>query len=268
MRITWRSAAAALTASAAVAATAAAAIAPAPAQATTARHRHLVVTDTISVGHGPGSIGVDPLTNRIYVANHDDDTVSVISGRTATVIATITLAPTPQCLAVNPLTNTIYVVNGAFGQPRKLFVISGRTNTVTAAITVQSPTAHKVLATVRLGGTPFGSGVVVDQRAGKVYVATFPPEPKVLVIGGRTDKIIATIKIRTFGISPNSLTGNIWLAKPGTSQVAVLSGHTYKVISTARVGQNPGAIGVDPLTSTGYAANSGSDTVSVLRWHT
>jgi len=144
MRITWRSAAVGLTAPAALAATAAATIAPASWQATAARHRHLVVTHTISVGHGPVSIGVDPLTNRIYVANINDDTVSVISGRTATVIATITLAPSPFSLAVNPLTNRIYVLNAAAGQPHKLFVISGRTNTVTGAITVHSPTAVAV----------------------------------------------------------------------------------------------------------------------------
>ena len=170
--------------------------------------------------------------------------------RTNTLTASIPVGRSPDGVAVNPLTRRIYVTN-FFGNT--MSVISSR--------------SHRALATVRLGGTPFASGVAVDPRAGKVYVATFPPRPKVLVISGRTDKIIATIKIRTFGISPNPLTGNIWLTEPGTGQVAVLGSRTYKVISTARVGQDPGAITVDPLTSTGYAANSGSDTVSVLRWH-
>jgi len=152
-----------------------------------------------------------PLTNRIYVANINDDTVSVISSR-----------------------------------------------------------SHRVLATVRLGGTP--NDLAVDPRAGKVYVSMFAgspvdSRPRVLVISGRTDKIIATVKISADGMSPNPLTGNIWLTEPAAGQVAVLSGRTYKVISAARVGQNPSQVVLNPLTGAGYAANTSSDTVSVLRWH-
>ena len=51
--------------------------------------------------------------------------------------------------------------------------------------------SHRVLATVRLGGTP--NDVAVNPRAGKVYVPMFGgspvgSRPRVLVISGRTDR--------------------------------------------------------------------------------
>jgi YVTN family beta-propeller protein len=47
------------------------------------------VVTTITVGTVPLGVGVNPNTNRIYVSNQYDSTVSVIDGATNTVIATI-----------------------------------------------------------------------------------------------------------------------------------------------------------------------------------
>jgi YVTN family beta-propeller protein len=46
---------------------------------------------TLGVGARPLGVAVNPETNRIYVANSGDDTVSVIDGATDTVIATVDL---------------------------------------------------------------------------------------------------------------------------------------------------------------------------------
>lgn len=40
------------------------------------------VTATVTVGLLPWAIAVNPITNTIYVANYDGDTVSVIDGAT------------------------------------------------------------------------------------------------------------------------------------------------------------------------------------------
>jgi YVTN family beta-propeller protein len=83
---------------------------------------------------------VDPRTHTIYVANGDDDTVSVINGRTSTVTATVAVGHGPVEVAVHPKTDTIYVTNnGSIVAPSNtVSVISGRTNTVTATLTVGS----------------------------------------------------------------------------------------------------------------------------------
>jgi YVTN family beta-propeller protein len=69
------------------------------------------VIATIDVGVNPIGVAVNPATNRIYVTNNADDTVSVIDGTTNTVIATVDVGDYPDGIAVNPTTNRIYVAN-------------------------------------------------------------------------------------------------------------------------------------------------------------
>ena len=57
-----------------------------PTQAVSA---HVRVKATIAVGSQPIGVATDPRTNRIYVANAASGTVSVINGRTDTVVATV-----------------------------------------------------------------------------------------------------------------------------------------------------------------------------------
>src|SRR5215831_2434258 len=71
------------------------------------------------------------------MANHDDNTVSVINGKTNTVTDTISLSTNSvgygaSSIDVNPSTNVVYVVNGN----HKVSVINGKTNTVTDTISL------------------------------------------------------------------------------------------------------------------------------------
>ena len=72
------------------------------------------VIKTLPVGPHPVGADVNPLTNRIYIANYGNrlgNTVSVIDGNTDTVTTTITVQYAPIVAAVDSVTNTIYVVN-------------------------------------------------------------------------------------------------------------------------------------------------------------
>src|SRR5580704_17028690 len=82
------------------------------------------VIATIAVGNWPVYLAADQKTNRIYVSNQFDDTVSVIDGATNTVTATIKVGRYPNGIAVNPKTNTIYVANLNGGS---LSIINGTT---------------------------------------------------------------------------------------------------------------------------------------------
>ena len=64
---------------------------------------------TIPTGLDPVGLGVNPFTNRIYVANSSDNTTTVIDGATNTVIATVPVGNVPQDAGPNPKTNSIYV---------------------------------------------------------------------------------------------------------------------------------------------------------------
>src|SRR5215471_6625672 len=87
------------------------------------------VTATVSVGSQPGSIAVNPQTNRVYVANVGSHTVSVIDGTRNPVVATIDFSDVPssdlQAIAVNALTNRLYVGDASSGA---VYVVDGTTN--------------------------------------------------------------------------------------------------------------------------------------------
>ena len=69
------------------------------------------VIATIAVGNWPIYLAADEKTNRIYVSNQGDDTVSVIDGVTNAALATVRVGHSPNGIAVNSRTNTVYVAN-------------------------------------------------------------------------------------------------------------------------------------------------------------
>jgi YVTN family beta-propeller protein len=94
----------------------------------------LQVIAGIEVGSGAYGIAVNPVTNRIYVTNSNDGTVSVIDGASNTVIATVFLGSTsPWGVGVDPVRNIAYVSQSVdFG----VAVIDGATNAPIGSIYV------------------------------------------------------------------------------------------------------------------------------------
>jgi YVTN family beta-propeller protein len=65
----------------------------------------------VNTGQHPIALSTNPPTNKIYVANYDDNTVSVIDGKTNRVINIVNVGKNPYSVAVNPNTNTVYITN-------------------------------------------------------------------------------------------------------------------------------------------------------------
>lgn len=57
------------------------------------------------------AVAVNPVSNKIYAASDNYDTVFVVDGSTGDVVATIDAGPTPHAVAVDPVTDKIYVAN-------------------------------------------------------------------------------------------------------------------------------------------------------------
>src|SRR5947207_2069563 len=68
------------------------------------------VTTTVAVGKNPRAVALNPVTNKIYVANSNSNDVTVIDGATNST-STVTAGTTPVDVAVNPVTNKVYVLN-------------------------------------------------------------------------------------------------------------------------------------------------------------
>src|SRR5689334_11337499 len=65
----------------------------------------------IDVGRGPVAVAVNPKTKRIYVANNESGSVSVIDGAAEAVTATLDVGANPYVLAVDSTSNRIFVSN-------------------------------------------------------------------------------------------------------------------------------------------------------------
>ena len=99
------------------------------------------VIATVPAGNGPGAVAVNPVTNKIYVANGTSNNVTVIDGATnATTTVTDPNAVGPVALAVNPVTNKIYVANGPdIFSTEIVTVVDGATNSTATVYTGPGP---------------------------------------------------------------------------------------------------------------------------------
>src|SRR5579872_26229 len=81
----------------------------------------------IGTGEQPMAVAVNEKTNKAYVINHDDNSLTVIDGKSLKVLSTIKTGVGPEVVAVNPITNRIYIGNATEGT---VTVVDGATNEV------------------------------------------------------------------------------------------------------------------------------------------
>src|SRR5262249_19159688 len=73
---------------------------------------NFVVGTPIPVGGGPSGVGVDPTVHRAYVANQNDNNVTVIDTQANAVVGTpIPVGNTPLGVGVDPTIHRAYVAN-------------------------------------------------------------------------------------------------------------------------------------------------------------
>ena len=204
------------------------------------------VIKTIGVGNEPFGVGVNPSTNKVYVSNFKDGTVSVIEGSTDTVSKTVGVGNNPWSVDANPTTNKIYVSNC---DDNTVSVIDGSTDTVSS--------------TIRVGDRPYGVGV--NPTTNKIYVANYYGDT-VSVIDGSTDTVSTTVPVGTWpsGVGVNPTTNKIYVANSKDGTVSVIDGSTDTVSSTVNVGKDPEGVAVNPTTNKIYVADYGDNTVSVI----
>jgi YVTN family beta-propeller protein len=208
------------------------------------------VIATVQVGTAPFGVDVNSTTNRVYVANRDSNSVSVIDATTNTVIGSpITVGTAPHAVAVNSATNRIYVANTNSGT---VTVIDGATNTV-----IGSPIA--------VGLAPYG--IAVNPTTNRIYVAN-QTSGTVTVIDGATNATTGSpiaVGLSPYGIAVNPVTNRIYVTSTFSNNVRVIDGSTNTVIgSPIAVGSLPYGIAVNPATNRIYVANYTNNTVNVI----
>ena len=106
----------------------------------------------INSGSFPVGIDINPITNKLYVANEFSNTISVVDIQKSRVEANIETGDSPYDVDVNPFSNRIYASNR---DSDTISVIDGFTN--------------KELTSIRVGDSPLGIGINLGR--GWIYVA-------------------------------------------------------------------------------------------------
>ncbi len=232
---------------------------------------------------------LQPNTNKIYTANQDSNTVSVIDGTTNTLITTIPVGANPNGIDFDPNTNKIYVANqgsdtvtvidgstdtvvntiiGVGGQPFKLDINPNTnmiyvTNFGTNVVSVIDGSTNTVVAVIPVGVGP--AGVAVNSNTNKIYIANFF-SMTVSVIDGSTNTMVATVPLTDNPslIEVNPDTNKVYVTNFLSNTVTVIDGSTDTVVTSITVGAAPTGLAVNRSTNKIYVANTGSDTVSVI----
>jgi DNA-binding beta-propeller fold protein YncE len=200
-----------------------------------------VCHETVDVGERPVAVAVNPITDKIYVANEDSSTVTVLDGKTGLSEA-VNIAGEPLALAVNPTTNKVYV---APYPPDHITVIDGANHTSTIPVEFSGPFF-----------------VAVNPKTNRVYLTDYD---NVKVIDGATDTVMETVPTGRFAyaIEIDEALNQIYVANLEGNNVTVINGLTYST-TTLAVGKGPRALAVNPETHRVYVADGDSNEVSVI----
>lgn len=171
----------------------------------------------ITVQKGLWGIGVNPVTNKVYVASPASNSVFVIDGHTEMLIGQIRdVGNSPYQVAVNPKTNKVYVStwnypNGGYS------VIDGNTDSVISKVK-------------SLNGSSYG--IAINQNTNKIYINNFSTRRDIphtiSIIDGYTDKVIQTLPMAAGRIDGSTIAGSLRVAPVAVDMHDNTAYATYK----------------------------------------
>ncbi|MFY9910337.1 MAG: chitobiase/beta-hexosaminidase C-terminal domain-containing protein [Candidatus Sulfotelmatobacter sp.] len=192
----------------------------------------------------PRGVAVNPVTNKIYVANSQTDNVTVIDGASDN-STTVAVGSTPFAIAVNAETNQIYAANY---NSNNVSVIDGPSNTV--------------VATVSTGVNP--SAVAVNPITNTIYVADSGDNTVTVIHGTSNIPQVVSVGAYPYAIAVNPVSNKIYVANLVGITLSVIDGNSNLVVATVPTGFFPREVAVNPVTNTIYVINDSDNTVSVI----
>jgi YVTN family beta-propeller protein len=188
-------------------------------------------------------MAVNPVTNRVYVANGDSDNVTIIDG-SDNHTTSVDVGVSPSAFAVNPVTNRVYVAN---------FIGDN--------VTVIDGNDHST-STVAAGDGPIA--VAVNPLTDRVYVANSNSGDVTVIDGSDNSTTTVAAGDGPVAVAVNSVTNRVYVANQRSGAVTVIDGSDNSVIDIVAVEDGPVAVAVNPVTNRVYVANFSSDNVTVI----
>ena len=210
-----------------------------------------------------GGIVANPFTNQIYAVSNSgsptaDDTVSVIDGKSDSIVANISVPVGAYIPAVNVLTNKVYVASCNYlvtPSPCFVTVIDGKTNTVATTIPV---------VTILNG---FLAGITVNPVTNTVYVSD-NTDQDIVIIDGMSNTVTGSIGVsgNPWGLAINPFTNKLYVTL-GSSGVDIVYTSTKQIVPVSTgSGTADFNVAVDLLTGHAFVTSTqfGPSTTAVL----
>jgi YVTN family beta-propeller protein len=229
------------------------------------------VVESTVVGLGPGTTAVDERTGRVFVANTEDRTVSLLDSRTGRLVRTITVGFYPELVAVDASSGHAFIgtdegqVNMLDGKTGSLLQ-SVRVGTEVADLAVDEQTGRvfgadpddgtvslldassgAVLASVAVSGDP--QHVAVDAGTGRAFVASEDATGGyITVLDARSGAVVSAIRV---GLAPRlsvqARVGRV-LVYDRAGRISVLDARSGRLLRTTALGMDVYAGAVDERT--------------------
>jgi len=217
---------------------------------------------TIELGPvAPWTDAYDSGKGEVFVANANNNSVSVISDATNRVVATITVGHDPVGLAYDRAKGEVFVAN---------YNCDSANPCEAGTVSVISDLTNSVIATIQGGLWP--NSIVYDPAKGELFI-TDQGSDSVLVISDATNSIIANVTVsnQPYGLAYDPVKGEVFVANDGSDVVSVISDSTNAVVANITVAVGLTYISYDSTdgelfvpTSLGYIAVLSDSTNSVV----
>ena len=206
------------------------------------------VTATVAVGGDPLGVAVDPTSHVAYVANANDNSLSVIDGATDTVTHTVGVGVGPFAAAVDPTRHVVYV-----------------TEPFSDTVSVVSEVSNTVTHTLGFATGTEPDAVAVDPATHTAWVAN-ANVPTVTVIDEVSNAVTHTIATSdyAYAIAIDTTTHTVYVPDIDIGDVSVIDEASNTVTHVIPVGGGPSPVAVDPSTHTAYVVDEENNKVLVF----
>ncbi|HUT15756.1 MAG TPA: beta-propeller fold lactonase family protein [Anaerolineae bacterium] len=208
-----------------------------------------VVVEVISVGDAPVAAVADPDTGLVYIANERDDSISIISGDQ--VVTTVPAPEDPSCLAI--LDGRLYA--------------GGRGHN---AISVLDAATGAAIGSVPLKGRIGILALAANPATRLLYASVYDSVQIVDLDSLTVEAQLVDDGYVTLGADP--IAGGFFVsdydAGTNTHYLVKYAAFAQKELGRTPIGGDPRGMAVDPQTGHIYVANSWSNDVSVIDVHT